>query len=93
MYHVVSFFHRVSLFCTMSYHFSIYPISYPPLSCIIMFISLYHLVNYYGRLAEMMMLMMISVGGLHTIVVYVDDDISSSIVVVVEVVIYQSSHI
>ena len=78
----------------MSYHFSIYPISYPPLSCIIMFISLYHLVNYYGRLAEMMMMMMmISVGGLYTIVVYVDDDSSSNIIVVVEVVICVNPHI
>ena len=31
-------FHRVSLFCTMSYHFGNYPISYPPVSCIVMFI-------------------------------------------------------
>ncbi len=72
-YHVfccIPVFHRVSLFCTMSYHYSNYPISYPPLSCIIMSISSHDIITNYRRLAEMMMMMVISVGGLHTAVVY-----------------------
>ena len=53
-----SFFYRVSLFCTMSYLFSNYPISYPPLSYIIMSIFSHYLVINQRRLAEMMMIMM-----------------------------------